>query len=262
MTTLSRNLSNTSTMFRRVVKHMRRNFAGTIVPALFSPILMLLMMLNIFGRTVEDSGNLGGGATYINYLTPGLILFTAAYGISGAALRANTDMTQGIINRFRTMSIARISVLTGHVFGNVIITLFTIGVILVLAALTGFRPVMRADTLLAAAGLTVFMVFALSWLAVAMGVNSKSPEGAMAYLYVILTMPFLSTAFVPPASMTPILAWFAENQPFSPIIDTIRGLLMGGDVGTRGLVALGWCTALTLVGYVWARIGYNRTTSG
>lgn len=261
MTTFSRDMSNASTMFRRVLKHMQRNFAGTILPALFSPILMLVLMLNVFGQSIEDSGNLGGDNSYINYLTPGVILITAAYGITGAALRANTDMTQGIINRFRTMSIARISVLTGHVFGNVIITLITITVILVLATLTGFRPVMRADTLLAAAGLIVFMVFALSWLAVAVGVSSKSPEGVTGYLYVVLTVPFLSTAFVPTASMTPILAWFAENQPFSPIIDTIRTLLMGGDVGTRGLVAVGWCVVLTLAGYIWARIGYNRTMS-
>jgi ABC-2 type transport system permease protein len=261
MTTLSRDMSNTSTMFRRVLKHMQRNLAVTILPALFTPMLMLLMMLNIFGASVEDSGNLGG-SSYIDYLTPGLILITAVYGISGAALRANSDMTQGIINRFRTMSIARISVLTGHVIGNVIITLFTICVILILAVLTGFRPIMRADTLLAAAGLIVLMVFALSWLAVAVGVSSPAPEGVNGYLYLIYTIPFLSTAFVPATSMTPILAWFAENQPFSPMIDTIRALLMGGDVGTRGLVALGWCIVLTLIGYVWARAAYNRTTAG
>jgi ABC-2 type transport system permease protein len=251
-------MSNTGTMFRRVLKHLQRNFGVTVLPALFTPILMLLMMLNIFGNTVENSGSLGGDNSYINYLTPGLILITAIYGISGAAIRANTDMTQGIINRFRTMSIARISVLTGHVIGNMIITLLSISVILILAVLTGFRPVMQLDTLLAAAGLTLFMVFALSWLAVAVGVSSKTAEGVNGYLYVIYTVPFLSTAFVPATSMTPILAWFAENQPFSPIIDTLRVLLMGGDVGTRGLVAVGWCVALTLIGYVWARFAYNR----
>jgi ABC-2 type transport system permease protein len=249
-------MSNTSTMFRRVLKHMQRNFGVTILPALFTPILMLLMMLNIFGGTIEQSGSLSG-SSYINYLTPGLILITAVYGISGAALRANTDMTQGIINRFRTMSIARMSVLTGHVFGNVIITLFSISVILVLAGLTGFRPAIRSDTLLAATGLIAFMVFALSWLAVAVGVSSKNAEGVNGYLYIIYTVPFLSTAFVPTDAMTPILAWFAENQPFSPIIDTIRALLTGGEVGTRGLVAVGWCLALTLIGYLWARSAYN-----
>jgi ABC-2 type transport system permease protein len=261
MTTLARDLSNTSTMLRRVLKHMQRNFGVTILPALFTPMLMLLMMLNIFGGTVEQSGSLGS-SSYVNYLTPGLILITAIYGISGAAVRANTDMTQGIINRFRTMSIARISVLTGHVVGNVIITLFSISVILILAVLTGFRPVMRADTLLAAVGLIVLMVFALSWLAVAMGVSSPSAEGVSGFLYLIYTLPFLSTAFVPASSMTPILAWFAENQPFSPMIDTLRVVLLGGDAGTRGLVAVGWCVAFTLIGYIWARVAYNRTSAG
>jgi ABC-2 type transport system permease protein len=260
MTTLSRNMSDTGTMFRRVLKHMQRNFGVTILPALFTPILMLVMMLNIFGNSVEDSGNLGS-ASYINYLTPGLILITAIYGVSGAAIRANTDMTQGIINRFRTMSIARISVLTGHVIGNVIITMLSISVILVLAVLTGFRPVMQADTLLAAFGLTLLMVIAVSWLAVAIGVSSKSPEGATGFLYIIYTVPFLSTAFVPAASMTPILAWFAENQPFSPMIDTLRALLTGGDDGARGLMAVGWCVVLTLVGYIWARLAYNRSSN-
>lgn len=260
MTPVSHNMSNTSTMFRRVLKHMQRNFGVTILPALFTPILMLLMMLNIFGGTIEQSGSLSG-SSYINYLTPGLILITAVYGISGAALRANTDMTQGIINRFRTMSIARISVLTGHVIGNVIITLFSISVIVVLAVVTGFRPVMSANHLAAAVGMTILMVTALSWLAVAIGVSSKSAEGINGLLYIVYTLPFISTAFVPTTTMTPVLAWFAEHQPFSPIVDTMRNLLIGGDVGSRGLVAVAWCIGIMLVGYLWARAAYNRTST-
>jgi ABC-2 type transport system permease protein len=261
MNGFSRNFSDTGTMLQRVLKHMQRNFDATIVPAIATPVIMLLMMLNLFGQGLEDSGNLGANLSYINYLTPGLMVITAVYGILAAAIRANTDMTQGIINRFRTMSIARISVLTGHVIGNVIITLFSISVIVVLAVVTGFRPVMSANHLAAAVGMTILMVTALSWLAVAIGVSSKSAEGINGLLYIVYTLPFISTAFVPTTTMTPVLAWFAEHQPFSPIVDTMRNLLIGGDVGSRGLVAVAWCIGIMLVGYLWARAAYNRTST-
>jgi ABC-2 type transport system permease protein len=198
---------------------------------------------------------------YIDYLTPGLILITASYCMAMAALRVNMDLTQGIIASFRTMSIARISVLNGNVLGSAIGTLLSISVIVVLAFFTGFRPTTTPIEWLAAAGLVVLFVVALTWLSVAVGVASMSPDAAQSILFLPYILPFFSSAFVPTESMTPVVKWIAENQPVSPIIDTLRGLLLGTPIGSRGLLAVAWCVGITLISYFWARAAYNRNSN-
>lgn len=252
-------MTDTLTMLRRVITHMRRNSGYTLMAMLGTPILVLVMMYNLFGGVVQSAGSTT--ARYIDFLTPGLIVITSIYGMGMATLRANSDMTQGIIARFRTMSIARSAVLNGHVLASTIGTLLSISVVVILALLTGFRPVGGVPESIAALGLIVLLVFGMNWLAVGVGVSSKSPEAANSTLFILYILPFLSNAFVPPSSMTPVVAWIAENQPFSPIIDTVRGLLMGTPVGSRGLVAVVWCVLFAVIGYVWAFAAYNRNTN-
>jgi ABC-2 type transport system permease protein len=250
---------DTLTMLRRTLTHMLRNPIVMLLGTLGTPIILLLMMYNLFGGVIQADGATNG--SYINFLTPGILLITVIYGTGMAALRANADMTQGIIARFKSMSISRSAVLNGHVIGSVIGSLISVTVIFVLAVLMGFRSSATAGEWLAAVGLIVLYVTGLMWLAIAVGVSAKSPDAANGTLYLLYILPFFSSAFVPTRSMTPVVSWIAENQPFTAIIDTLRALLMGAPVGSRGLVALGWCAAFIVVGYLWARAAYNRSGS-
>jgi ABC-2 type transport system permease protein len=251
-------VTDTITMLRRVLLHMVRNPVITIFSTLGTPIVLLLMMYNLFGNVIQ----LGGVAnSYINYLTPGMIMITAIYGTGTAALRANSDMTLGIIARFKSMSISRGSVLNGHVIGSSIGTLISISAIVGLAFLTGFHPTANAVEWVAAIGFTILYVVAVMWLTVAVGVASKSPAAANGTLFLFYIIPFFSSAFVPANSMTPVMSWIAQNQPFTPIIDTLRGLLMGTPIGDRAFIAAAWCIAIGLAGYFLARVAYNRTTT-
>jgi ABC-2 type transport system permease protein len=259
MNSLSYAVSDTITMLRRILLHMLRNPVMTLLGTLGTPIILLLLMYNLFGGVVQRGGTMN--FSYINYITPGIILITVIYSTGTAALRINTDMRQGIIARFRSMSISRDSVLNGHVIGSMIGSLTSISVIVVLAYLMGFQSSATAAEWLAAIGLVVLYVVAILWLAVAVGVASKSPEAVNGLLYLIYILPFFSSAFVPTTSMTPIVAWIAENQPFTPIIDTLRALLLGTPTGDRALIALAWCVGIGLVGYLGSRTAYNRNAS-
>jgi len=261
MNGMSYEIADTLTMLRRVLVHMLRNPAATLMSTLATPIILLLLMYNLFGVAVQQAGTMGSATSYIDYLTPGLILITAMYGMGMATIRANTDMTQGIIARFRTMSISRVSVLNGHVIGSTIGALFSISVIAILSYLTGFRPTANVGELLAALGLIVLFVLAITSLAVAIGIASKSPEAANSLLFLPLVLPFISSALIPTSSMTPVVAWIAENQPFTPIVDTVRGLLMGTPIGNRAILAVVWCVGIGLAGYLWSRAAYNRNTN-
>jgi len=259
MSAIAYSVNDTATMLRRVFVHMLRSPVTTVLATLGTPIVLLVLMYNLFGGVIQ----LGGIAisSYINYLTPGMIMITAIYGTGLAALRVNSDMTQGIIARFRSMSIARGSVLNGHVLGSALGTLISIAVILGLASVMGFHSTANAVEWMEAFGLVVLYVLATMWFAVAVGVASKTPAAANGILYLFYILPFFSPAFTPTTSMTPIVAWIAENQPFTPIIETLRALLMGAPTGSRAFVAVAWCIGLGLVGYVWSRAAYNRSTN-
>jgi ABC-2 type transport system permease protein len=167
-------------------------------------------------------------------------------------------MTEGIIARFRTMAIARVSVLTGHVLGSVLQVLFQLAVVLGVAVLVGFRPNATAIEWLAAAGVLTATTFALVWLAVAMGLVTKTVAVASNLPMPLMLLPFFGSGFVPTDSLPVGLRWFAEYQPFTPIMETLRGLLLGTPIGNSAVFALGWCAVIALVGYVWAKRLYNR----
>jgi ABC-2 type transport system permease protein len=259
MTTLEYTLTDSATMLRRNLKHAVRYPVLTLMVAGI-PVVMLLLFVFVFGSTLGAGlgGVSGGRAEYAEFLTPGILVLAIASAAQGTAISVAMDMTEGIIARFRTMSIARAAVLTGHVVGAVIQTLIGLVVVVVVALLVGFRPDATVLEWLAATGLLVLTSFALSWLSVAMGLAAKSVEGASNLPMPLILLPFLGSGFVPTESMPPGLRWFAEYQPFTPIIDTLRGLLTGAAIGSSAVLAVGWCAAIALAGYLWARSSYDR----
>ncbi len=261
-------IPDTATMFRRSLRRMRRYPSLTMFIAGI-PVVLLLLFVYVFGGTLGAGlgGSLAPGATvgtpadrsaYVAYVVPGILLMTVAGVGQGTAIVVAMDMTQGIIARFRTMAIARASVLTGHVLGAVVQAALATVIVVVVALLIGFRPTTGPVSWVAAGGLLLLTAFAVSWLSVALGLVTDSVETASNLPMILTFLPFLSSGFVPTASMPGPLAWFSEQQPFTPIIETLRGLLLGTPIGNSGLLAVAWCVAISLVGYLWARRLYER----
>lgn len=242
-------MSNASlTMINRTFKHTLRN-PVTIFNSILLPVGMLLMVTFVWGGAFDHAAV---GDRYIDYVAPGLIILTVSYGMSATALGVNNDMTKGIINRFKVMDISRSAVLVGHVVASMFRSLIGVAAVLAVALLFGFRP--RAGLLgwLAAIGVLVLVAFATSWITVALGLFARSPESAGMVTVPLIMLPFLSSAFVPADTMGAGLRQFAEYQPFTPIIETLRGLLAGHPSGGDAVAAVLWCVALALAGYVWA----------
>ncbi|GGJ22431.1 ABC transporter permease [Streptomyces brasiliensis] len=258
MSTLTYAVHDSMTMTRRNLKHAIRYPAVGFGSAL-TPILMLLLFVYAFGDAI-GAGVGGGQDAYVNYLTPGIIVMGVAAGGMSTSIAVCSDMTEGIINRFRTMNITRSSFMTGHVIGSVIQTMVCMVPVVGVALAVGFRSDASALEWLAAAGLLTAIAFAVTWLAVALGLASKTVESASNKPLLIQFLPFLGSAFVPADSMSPGLRWFAENQPFTPMTETLRGLLSGSEIGNSGWISLAWCAGITLVGYVWSRSLFNSTT--
>ena len=254
MSTLSYAVSDSATMLRRNVRHTLR-YPVMIVMSLGVPVLLLLLFVGVFGGALN--AGLGDG-TYIDYVVPGILLMTVGYGSSTTALAVNRDMTEGIIARFRTMAITRTSVLTGHVVAAMTRTMVSIGLVIGVALLMGFRPAADPVGWLAMIGVLALLVLALTWLAVAIGLSARNAEGTSSFTLIVQVLPFVSSAFVPPDSMSGPVRWFAKNEPFTPIIDTVRGLLTGTPVGDSAVIAVAWCVGLALVGYMLARALFNR----
>jgi ABC-2 type transport system permease protein len=262
MSTLSYALTDSATMVRRDLKRMVRYPSMTVL-LIGMPVVFLLLFVYVFGGTL-GAGIGGGGdgrAVYVNYVTPAIILMTITSAIQGTSISVAMDMTEGIVDRFRTMAIARVSVLTGHVVGSLVQTLLAIVAVLGVALLVGFRPAAGPGGWLVLAGVLVLMAFAFIWLAVALGLASKTVEASSNVGMPLVLLPFLSSGFVPTDSMPVVLAWFAEYQPFTPLIETIRGLLMGTPVGSSLPVALGWCVAIAMGSYLWAKKLFNREST-
>jgi len=259
MSTLSYAVRDTSTMLRRSLLHMRRYPVLTFM-LLTLPIVMLLLFVYVFGGTMGAGlgGAAGGRAEYASYVTPGILMLTIASAAQGVAITVAMDMTEGIIARFRTMRIFRPSVLTGHVVGSLIQALLGIAALIGVAYLIGFRPDATPVEWLAIAGVLVMSSFAIIWLAVACGLVSKSVEAASNLPMPLMLLPFLGSGFAPTESMPGPMRWFAEYQPFTPIMETLRGLFFGTAIGANGIIAAGWCAGITLVCYVWAKKLYNR----
>ncbi|ASW55805.1 ABC transporter permease [Plantactinospora sp. KBS50] len=257
-------LRDSATMLRRNLRRMLR-YPSMTVTLVGMPVVILLLFVYVLGGTLGAGiggtphlGAAGGRAEYVNYVVPAIILMTITATVQGTAISIAMDMTEGIIARFRTMHIARVSVLTGHVLGSMIQA--TLGLVFVIgvALLVGFRPTAGLDAWLATAGLLLAVTFALVWLCVALGQLSNSVETASNLPMPLILLPFFGSGFVPTDSMPGGLRWFAEHQPFTPIIDTLRGLLTGTPIGNSAWIALAWCVVIAVGGYLWSRRLFNR----
>jgi ABC-2 type transport system permease protein len=259
MTSYPLALTDSATMLRRNLRRMRRYPSLTFFIAAI-PVVFLLLFVYVLGGTLGAGlgGVAGGRAEYIAYVVPGILVITVAGAGQGTAISVAMDMTEGIIARFRTMAIARSSVLAGHVVGSVIQAMLAIALVLGVALLIGFRPTAGPLEWLAAIGLLTLTATAVTCLCVALGLSTTSVETASNLPMFLIILPFLSSGFVPTDSMPDGLSWIADNQPFTPVIETLRGLLLGTPIGDRGLFAVGWCLAISLVGYLWARRLYER----
>jgi ABC-2 type transport system permease protein len=254
MSTLNYAVTDSATMLRRNLRHALR-YPSMTISTLAGPVLILLLFNYAFGGAL--GAGIGGGS-YIDYVAPGVILMAATAGSTATAVAVCSDMTEGIINRFRTMAIARSSVLTGHVIGSMIQTLISIAFVIAIAIAIGFRPTADAVEWAGAIGLLTLVTFALTWLSAAFGLVAKNVETASNAPLPLQFLPFLGSAIVPTESMPDGMRQFAENQPFTPIIETLRGLLMGTPIGHSAAIAVGWCVALALLGYLWARKAFAR----
>ena len=259
MTTLSYAARDSKTMLRRNLRRVVRYPSMTLM-LVGMPIVFLMLFVYVFGGTLGAGlGDPSGGRTeYVNYVAPAIILMTVTAAVQGTAISVAMDMTEGIIARFRTMAISRAAVLTGHVVGSLIQTMTSMVVVIVVALLVGFRPNANVVEWLAAAGLLTMVSLALIWLSVALGLKAKSVETASNSPMLLVLLPFLGSGFVPTESMPAGLRWFAEYQPFTPIIETVRGLLMGTPIGNNGVIAVAWCIGIALAAYLWATKLFSR----
>jgi ABC-2 type transport system permease protein len=256
---LSLAVRDSSTMLRRNLLHARR-YPSLTLNLLLTPIMLLLLFVYIFGDTM--SKGISGAPdrpAYIAYLVPGLLLMTIGSTVVGTAVSVATDMTEGIIARFRTMAIHRPSILIGHVLGSVLQSIASVVLVGAVALAIGFRTT-DADLLkwLAALGLLTLFALALTWIAVGMGLVSPNAEAASNNAMPLILLPLLSSAFTPIHSMPGWIQPVAQYQPFTPTIETLRGLLLGTPIGHNAWLAIAWSVALTLLGYLWASTKFSQ----
>ena len=251
MTTLAHTLSDSRVMLRRNLKHIRRNpvtiFNGTLMP-----VVIMLLFVYVLGNAFNV------GEHYIEYATPGLIILAISYGLSATAVSVNSDMTKGIINRFKVMNVSRGAVLNGHVVATMLGSTVAIAAIIGVAFALGFRTPATALEWLGAIGIIAATAFAAAWLTVALGMAAKTPESAGLTVVPLILLPFVSSAIVPAAKMGQGFRQFAEYQPFTPIIESLRGFLAGAPSAGYTAAALAWCAGIALVGYLWALATFKR----
>ncbi|MFD8012936.1 ABC transporter permease [Streptomyces sp. NPDC058955] len=258
MSTLSLAVRDSSTMLRRNLLHARR-YPSLTLNLLLTPVMLLLLFVYIFGDVM--SAGMGGAdrSAYVAYLVPGLLLMTIGSTVIGTAVSVSNDMSEGIIARFRTMAIHRPSVLVGHVVGSVLQSVASVVLVGAVGVAIGFRSTdATALEWLAAFGLLVLFATALTWIAVGMGLVSPNAEAASNNALPLIFLPLISSTFVPVAQMP---GWFqpiAEYQPFTPAIETLRGLLLGTEIGHNGWLAVAWCVGLAVLGYVWSTRTFNK----
>jgi ABC-2 type transport system permease protein len=263
MSALAYTFTDSRTLLRRNLRRLQRYPSMTLI-LIGMPIVFLLLFVYVFGGQLEHglSASLAGGHAgrdgYLNYVTPGILLMTIAATVQGTAIVVAMDMTAGIIDRFRTMAIARAAVLTGHVLSSLIQTLASIAVVLAVAIALGFRPTADLLDWLAAIALLALFAFALIWLAVALGLVAKSVETASNTPMFLTLLPFLGSSFVPTSSMPEGLRQFATYQPFTPVTETLRGLLTGTHIGTHAILAILWSVGIAAASYVWATRLYEQ----
>jgi ABC-2 type transport system permease protein len=245
-------LRDTSALLGRSLRHILRS-PDTIITTAITPIVMLLMFVYVFGGAIDT-----GGGKYVNYLLPGILLITVVSGVAYTALRLFTDVSGGIFERFQSMPIARSAVLWGHVLTSLIANLISLILVVLVALAIGFRSGAGVVAWLGVLGIIVLFTLALTWLAVSAGLVAKSPDGAGAFAYPLLFLPFVSSAFVPTTGMPGPVEWFAEHQPVTSIVNTLRNLYADQPLGNDLWTALAWCVGLLVAAYTLAVRTYHR----
>jgi ABC-2 type transport system permease protein len=249
-------IRDSSTMLRRYLLHLRRYPVMTFL-VIMIPVVFLLLFVFVLGGTL-GAGLGGDRSAYANYVAPGILLLAIAGAGQGTAISVAMDMSEGIIARFKTMAIFRPSVLTGHVLGSVVQTAIGLALVVAIAIGVGFRPTATPVEWLAAAGVLTMVSVAVIWVCLALGLVTKSVEAASNLPMPLLLLPFLGSGFVPTDSMPTAVRLFAQYQPFTPVMETLRGLLLGTAIGNNGVLAVAWCAAMTVGGFVWSVKLYNR----
>jgi ABC-2 type transport system permease protein len=252
-------MTDALTMLRRNARHTLRN-PSTVIMTVAMPVIVLLLFVGVFGGTLHAGlgQSASHGHAYIDYAVAGVLIMAVGYGASTTAMSVNQDMTSGVIARFRTMAISRTAVLTGHVIVSVVRTVLSTALVVGIALALGFRPTSNPLHWLAVIGLMTLLALALTWVAVAIGLLAKSVEGTSPFIMVVQLLPFLSSAFVATNSMSSAVRWIATNEPFTPIINTLRDLLLDTPVKDNGAIATAWCVGLALVGYLWSKALFRR----
>ena len=266
MTAMTYATRDSATMLRRNLKHLVR-YPSLTLTIIGMPVVFLLLFVYVFGGTM--GAGLPGGAVsadpraeYLHYITPAILVMTVVSVSNSTAILVAKDATEGIIDRFRTLPIARSAPLTGHVLAAMAQTVFAVMVVLVIALALGYRGGASAAGWVGAVGILLLMGWAVTWLCVALGLASGSVEAASNAPLPLILLPFLSSAFVPTESMPAGLAWIAEHQPFTPIIETLRACLEGRDPGSDAWWAIGWCVLITVLCFWWAGRLFGRVRAG
>ena len=248
--------SDTTVMLQRSLRHVTRS-VDTIITVTIMPIAFMLLFVYVLGGAIKH-----GSGPYVTYLLPGILLITIASGISYTAFRLFTDIQTGIFERFQSMPIARSSVLWAHVLTSLVANLISLVIVVAVALLMGFRSGASALAWLAVAGVLIMFTLALTWLAVIPGLTAKTTDGASAFAYPLIFLPFISSAFVPTHTMPGPVRAFADNQPVTSIVDAIRDLFTRQPVGASIWIALAWCAGILIVAYALAMATYHRKISG
>jgi ABC-2 type transport system permease protein len=246
---------DTAVLTGRSLRHILRS-PDTIITTAVTPVAIMVLFVFVFGGAIDT-----GTVSYIDYMLPGILLITIASGIAYTAYRLFMDMQGGIFERFQSMPIARSSALWAHVLTSLVANVISLVIVIGVGFAMGFRTGANLWAWLAAAGILVLFTLALTWLAVVAGLSAKTVDGASAFSYPLIFLPFISSAFVPTDTMPAPVAWFAENQPVTPIVDTLRDLFAGQPVGNEIWIALAWCVGILVVAYFWSMAIYRRKIS-
>ncbi|MCR2764287.1 ABC transporter permease [Microbacterium sp. zg.B48] len=250
--TTSHFIGDTTVLTGRSLRHILRS-PDTIVTTAVTPVALMLLFVFVFGGAIDT-----GSSSYIDYMLPGILLITIASGIAYTAYRLFLDLQGGIFERFQSMPVARSSSLWAHVLTSLVANLVSLAIVVGVALLLGFRTGTSVLGWLAVAGILILFTLALTWIAVIAGLSAKTVDGASAFSYPLIFLPFISSAFVPTDTMPAPVAWFAENQPVTPIVDAIRDIFAGQPVGAGIWVAIAWCLGILIVAYLAAMAIYRR----
>ncbi|MEN2740399.1 ABC transporter permease [Microbacterium sp. X-17] len=257
MSTATHVIGDTSVLTWRSLRHILRS-PDTIITTAVMPIAFMLLFVYVLGGAIQTGATSG---SYIDYMLPGILLITIASGVAYTSYRLFMDLQGGIFERFQSMPIARSSVLWAHVLTSLVANLVSLVIVTGVALLMGFRTGASVWAWLAVAGILILFTLALTWIAVLAGLSAKTVDGAGAFAYPLIFLPFISSAFVPTDTMPAPVAWFAENQPVTPIVNTIRALFAQQPVGGEIWIALAWCVGILVVAYVFAILAYRRKIS-